>query len=276
MKITLLVIALLVANVFAASSALALVGVNADTNIDTSTDLTVGTDIVDINSDTQVSANTDIDASIDTSSIASAEIESEQSNDIVAEVSSSSSMRKVGFLKFWRGYGSVNNNNEGHLASVVWASQRFALFDKGSKQFENQTEVRTHGNLKISGVGMYRLVRYSGDENSSTVKFYIIPEGRGKITSENAASMSVGTMTLTKQSEYPSLVKWAGTVNLNSGASWNIELATDSHTIRPGQGKATVNSDTEIGGSLNSDIKLNKTNKPGVRVGFWKRFFGRL
>ena len=278
MKATYLVIALLVIEIFAISYATALPNLNVDSDAEISADLSDVAN-VNVNNDNKVSVDvpgnaygrSDNDIEVSSNSrLAEAEINENESDEVIAQASMSSKLRRVGFSIFGRGFGSVNNDTDGHLATVVWASQRFALFDKNSNQTVNQTEVRTFGKLRIATVGTYDLYRYEGnEENSSTMKFYVIQEGKGKVTAENAEASSVGVMTLNKEESYKGLTQWEGTIDMDSSSDWQIDMSTDSTAVKPLQGKVKNSAGVESDATVDADL-------PGVRVGFWKRIFGRF
>lgn len=178
--------------------------------------------------------------------------ETQESIDEIAE--QTKNFKRVGFTDIWRGSGWMTDEDSGYLIGGFWAHQAY------TKNGETDVKYFSFGKLRIAKVGNYRLVKTTDSEITESVDFYLVPLGIKVKTKEEAQTNSVGTLSLTKVLEYPSLVKWTGTLELNSGniqGNYNVELGTIKNNVRPVVATAAA-------GAL-------KDAKQAGRVSFWKR-----
>lgn len=223
MKGTILIIGLLMAGIFAGAFAL------AETEDVVSSSGGGGSGVMD-------------NSAIDVSEIETTEIETDEVTELLQEVEAVPGFKRVGFAKTWRGHGWINNDDEGHLISGFWASQRFAKINTADKEVEEVKTIRAFGRLRIAGFGVYRLIRAPTTEeieSANSVSFYVIPMNKKVYAEESElARDSVGKLVLTKKQGLKGLTIWDGKLNFESGnlqGSWEVELGTDVHVVRPAQ-----------------------------------------
>ncbi|MCK5149792.1 hypothetical protein KAJ87_02610 [Candidatus Pacearchaeota archaeon] len=182
------------------------------------------------------------DSAIDASEIETTEIETEEVEELLEEVEAVPGFKRVGFAKTWRGQGWISNDDEGHLVSGFWASQRFAKINTADNEVEAVKTIRAFGRLRIAGAGVYRLIRAPTTEeieSATSVSFYVIPMNKKVYAEESElARDSVGKLVLTRREALKGLTIWDGTLNFESGnlqGSWDVELGTDVYVVRPAQ-----------------------------------------
>jgi len=189
-------------------------------------------------------------------------IEPENIKESLKEAETAKGFKKVGFAKIWRGHGWISNNDEGHLISGFWISQKFAKIDVANKKIEKKT-VRTYGRLRIAGEGIYRLVRAPTNEeieNTSSVSFYVIPLNRKIYAKEDELMKdAVGKLVLNRKDKFKGLTIWNGNLDFDGRklhGSWKVELGTDLHIIRHSQVKRIR---AVIGKLKKARVKINET-----------------
>lgn len=248
MKGTILIIGLLMAGIFAGVFTLAETenvvsssgGGGSAVPVSSSSGGGAGGSAVSVSSDSTTSATNDL--AIDASEIETTEIETDEVEELLEEVEAVKGFKRVGFAKTWRGHGWISNDDEGHLISGFWASQKFAKINTANKEVEGIKTIRAFGRLRIAGAGVYRLIRAPTTEeieNVNSVSFYVISMNK-KVYAEESELIrdSVGKLVLKRREELKGLTIWDGTLSFESGilqGSWDVELGTDVHVVRPAQ-----------------------------------------
>ncbi|MCH7568515.1 MAG: hypothetical protein IIA87_03765 [Nanoarchaeota archaeon] len=219
----------------------------------------------------------DTDKSVPVSDIVGNDIDVNDIQDAINDVTSNGKFRKVGFARAIKGVGSMNNGVSGHLINLVWVKQNFVDADADASDIGRQSDkTRAVGRLKIVGGDNLKLVRYSGDEDS--VKFYIVsPQVKANVA--NAERSNLGTLTLEKIESYKGLDKWEGSLIYNNdgpNSSWKVEIATRTKVLRPDAGFVpSINGGPAVPEPLPSEDEIGVATETEVdtdRRGFFKRF----
>jgi len=181
--------------------------------------------------------------------------------------------RRLGFSKMTRGFGSMDNGDEGYLVNGFWIVQEFAIQDSNGEIVREDS--RAHGTLRINGVPQnYRLTKMDISEREAN--FALVVRERTEDRSE-ANVRQVGELHLELFEELDGLSKWEGTLELEDGdlrGEWDVELSTTTKTVRLGSDRA-VDSDSDsdraranAGDEARARIAEGVERNPG--------FFGRL
>jgi hypothetical protein len=174
--------------------------------------------------------------------------------------------KRLGFTTILRGSGWATDSDDGFLVSVFWLNQKYY------KDNEKNSKTASFGELKIIGVGNYKLVRTTDESNLTTnatenkYNFYLVPNGLKTRNTNESKDNSVGNLTLTKEKEYSNFVKWSGTIKLDSGAkegSYDVELATVKDTVKPVVAAA-------VAGAM-KDVKKEAKTSFWSKMKFWKQ-----
>ncbi len=254
-----------------------------------STTTVMADDVVNINAKNvdAISTTAEQVEVVEATEIVSEEIESTDVTEIVEEVEESSDKKRIGFIRVWKGHGWINNGEEGHLITGLWAVQKFANINSNSKEIEEKSFVRAFGRLHIAGSGMYKLVRYKDEISEETVNFYVVPL-RKKVNVNSAESASVGKLSLTAKESFRGLTTWEGVLNFDFGdltGSWDVELGTNVHKVKPrklvdvervriAKEKALEEAGVESIEDLTDEqkVELRTETKKAVKKSFWSRF----
>lgn len=177
--------------------------------------------------------------------------------------------KRIGFATVRTGNGWMNNEEDGKLINVFWASQKVANTDEE----EIVSEIRAGGSLKIVGGEHYRLVRIleeDSSEDDSSISFHVLDSmvglenqrGTGEpeetcLSEELTEEDYIGTLTLNKKNEYENLIIWDGKLVLTEGnltGSWDVNFASNVNTLKPKRAMEVANLEQ------------------GKKVGFWGKF----
>lgn len=205
--------------------------------------------------------NTNTDVSQNVSQIETTEVTNQEMQETTSEIAEQTvKFKRIGFTEIWRGSGWITNDNNGYLISGFWAHQAY------TKQNASDVKHLSYGRLHIAKVGNYRLVKTVQSEIAENIEFYLVPIGIKIKSVEEAQTNSVGTLSLTKISEYSNLVRWDGTLELKSGSAqgtYNVELGTVKYNVRPIVAAAAA-------GAIKDARQAGKISF-WKRVQFWKR-----
>lgn len=171
----------------------------------------------------------------DTSEIAVGKIDAGEVSEVLEEIEEEEMpmLKRIGLVNTWSGHGWIENGEDGHLITGLWAIQKFV--DTGNSEISTQNAWRTFGRLHISGNGMYKLVRYKDETSEDNVNFHVVPLMR-VVTVDNAEDYAVGTLALNRVNVYNRLTTWSGSLVFDSGdlsGEWNVDLGTINRKVKP-------------------------------------------
>lgn len=183
------------------------------------------------------------------------------SNEIDDSVSMNALESTFAQVSLGQGWAIIQNtsNISGYFAKIFWVEKTFVLTNQTDNTTSNGTTM-VMGSLKI-GSTLYNLNMTS--ETNNTITFDVMKN-------KNV----VGTLTLDQTVSLLGFSVWSGILNLNSGQSYSINLATQNSKLKslnPSIGK--INGSAGItAGQLNA-----AQNGQGKKLGLWDRirtFFG--
>ena len=194
--------------------------------------------------------------------------------------------RRIGFAKIFRGFGSIDNDENGYLIEGFWITQKFAIVDSENNETIESKE-RSNGLIKILGVGNFIIVKDT-EASSETDLEFIITKSRRHISEDEAENNSIGTLSLTISEEFEGLTRWTGTLDIENDAisgTWDVELSTDDKAVRKRFGQ-TGNIDSidrpektpnvsERARERAGDV-LDIAGRDAVKRGFWQKFFSQF
>ncbi len=256
MKAGILMIALLLASIFAGSIAFAGSNAYAKPVIKINTDIS-GKLPVDTSVNTEVKAEA---KAVNIEEIGDLEIPEIKKEEALEKVKEFEDKRKLGFAESWRGSGYIQNGEKGFLISAFWTLQKFADKEDDAKKPETIVE-RAFGNLKVAKTGNYHLSMTERTENSIT--FEVVSEVPKDSTQKKPDE--IGTLVLKKKTELIGLTIWEGTLEFSNGklvGSWQVELITDTHVVKPTDQETPVSSG-ELGTKIICKLLRGDANADG-------------
>ena len=157
-------------------------------------------------------------STVSISDVSTGEIDAEQVSDVLADIErvKDPKLKRLGLIKTWYGQGWVEDGQNGRLINAFWAAQVLANVDELSGNSDVEyTVARTFGRIHISGDGMYKLVRYYGEDSEKYINFHIIPLDV-VVDSENAEDHAVGMISITLEEVMGEFSTWTGTLDMDS------------------------------------------------------------
>ena len=191
-----------------------------------------------------------------------AESESEDSSEIEVsladlDASVSASARAISFARVSHGLGWGVGEENGNFIRVMWVEKTFNNSDG--------EETAAKGVIKVYGGRSYNMVLTSETETSM---FFDVKSNKE----------TIGTLELTQKSATNNFVVWEGTLKLDSGEEYVVDIATKESRLRNPK-DAKIDADLDVETNASTDAELNDSKRgAAARGGFWKRFrlfFGR-
>ena len=187
-------------------------------------------------------------SAVSVSDVSTGEIDAEQVSDVLVDLErvKDPKLKRLGFIKTWYGQGWAEDDKNGRLINAFWAAQVLASVDELSASSEPEyTVTRTFGRIHISGEGMYKLVRYYGEDSEKYINFHIVPLNT-VVDSEDAEDHAVGSISVTLEKVMGDFSTWTGTLKMDSGTlsgEGDVELGVIFKKIgqnNAGRGKGNI------------------------------------
>lgn len=177
---------------------------------------------------------------VEVSEIATEDIDEEEIEEALEEVTKFGKHKKFGFAKVTVGHGWMTRGDKGHLIRGFWATQKFVA--KADESIELKEFIRMHGKIHIAGGGAYNLIK-KGESTNESIAFYLVPVKEKVRDVETAEIKSVGELKLEKTRKYDGLSLWTGLLVMDSGrleGEWDVEIGTNSHFVKPKAVEKTI------------------------------------
>lgn len=238
-------------------------------------------------------------------SVTSDDVETELSSEEIDEAleeateeedSDKRNYRRIGFAEISRGFGSIDDGENGHLITGFWVTQKFAIIDPENDEIIESKE-RSNGLIKILGVGNYIIVKDTEASSETNLEF-IVTRSRRHLSESEAENNFIGTLSLTISEEFEGLTRWTGTLEIESNTisgTWDVELSTDDKAVRKRFGQIGTSGSGSIDRRDDSSIDrpertpnasdnareragdvLDIAGSEPVKRGFWERFFSQF
>ena len=156
-----------------------------------------------------------------------------------------------------------STNSSGYFAEIVWVEKTFALpvqnnqtNDTNQSTTANSTTI-VAGALKI-GNSLYKLNLTS---ETSTEMVFDAMSRKGNVT---------GTLTLDQTTSLLGFSVWSGTLTLNSGQSYHLDLATKNSKIKSFSKPVGENEDNGSNASVNGNVDVSSPGQ-GRALGLFER-----
>jgi len=167
------------------------------------------------------------------SDLSSGGIDSEEVSEVLeeAEMKVAPKQKRTNPVVLWEGYGWIENSEEGHLMTGLWAFKNLSASDGYNKS----SAPRTFGRIRISGSGVYKLVRQKENSSGENINFYVVPSEK-ILTLEDLGEYSIGNLSLSKNNVLNGLTTWKGSLIFSSGdlaGEWNVNLGTITKNVGP-------------------------------------------